>query len=132
VNGSGSSLGRPPTPDDRRRDLGDLGPVAPDGSPVEFYRLFPETGEAAIIHDALPPGCRVLELGCGVGRITHRLIEFGHQVVAVNNSPEMLAHVRGAETVLSDIERLDHIDLKLVSRLEFGSGAVAMRYEPRR
>jgi len=26
----------------------------------------------------------------------------------------------------------NHIDLKLVSRLEFGSGAVAMRYEPRR
>jgi dihydrofolate reductase len=26
----------------------------------------------------------------------------------------------------------EHIDLKLVSRLEFGSGAVAMRYEPRR
>jgi hypothetical protein len=24
-----------------------------------------------------------------------------------------------------------HIDLKLVSRLEFGSGAVAMRYEPK-
>jgi hypothetical protein len=25
-----------------------------------------------------------------------------------------------------------YVDLKLVSRLEFGSGAVAMRYEPRR
>ena len=25
-----------------------------------------------------------------------------------------------------------HIDLKLVGRLEFGSGAVAMQYEPRR
>jgi hypothetical protein len=25
-----------------------------------------------------------------------------------------------------------HVDLKLVSRLEFGSGAVAMRYQPRR
>jgi dihydrofolate reductase len=25
-----------------------------------------------------------------------------------------------------------HVDLKLVSRIEFGSGAVAMRYEPRR
>ena len=25
-----------------------------------------------------------------------------------------------------------HVDLKLVSRLEFGSGAVAMQYEPRR
>jgi hypothetical protein len=26
----------------------------------------------------------------------------------------------------------EHVDLKLVSRLEFRSGAVAMRYEPRR
>jgi riboflavin biosynthesis pyrimidine reductase len=25
-----------------------------------------------------------------------------------------------------------HVDLKLVSRLEFGSGAVALRYEPRK
>ena len=25
-----------------------------------------------------------------------------------------------------------HVDLKLVSRLEFGSGAVVLRYEPRR
>jgi hypothetical protein len=25
-----------------------------------------------------------------------------------------------------------YVDLKLVNRLEFGSGAVAMRYEPRR
>jgi hypothetical protein len=25
-----------------------------------------------------------------------------------------------------------YVDLRLVSRLEFGSGAVAMRYEPRR
>jgi len=28
--------------------------------------------------------------------------------------------------------RSKHVDLKLISRLEFGSGAVAMRYEPRR
>jgi hypothetical protein len=27
---------------------------------------------------------------------------------------------------------LERVDLKLVSRLEVGSGAVAMRYEPRR
>jgi hypothetical protein len=25
-----------------------------------------------------------------------------------------------------------HVDLKLVDRLEYGSGAVAMRYEPKR
>ena len=29
------------------------------------------------------------------------------------------------------VGRSKHVDLKLVSRLEFGSGAVAMRYEPR-
>jgi dihydrofolate reductase len=30
------------------------------------------------------------------------------------------------------VELSKHVDLKLVSRLEFGSRAVAMRYEPRR
>jgi SAM-dependent methyltransferase len=83
------------------------GPTAPDGSPVEFYRVLPEAGEAEIIHAALPPGCAILELGSGAGRISHRLLELGHPVVAVDNSPEMLAHVRGAETVVSDIESLD-------------------------
>jgi dihydrofolate reductase len=33
-------------------------------------------------------------------------------------------------TLLAGLSK--HIDLKLVSRLEFGSGAVAMRYEPRK
>jgi hypothetical protein len=36
--------------------------------------------------------------------------------------------------VSSTLDRVDWkcVDLKLMSRLEFGSGAVAMRYEPRR
>jgi dihydrofolate reductase len=33
-------------------------------------------------------------------------------------------------TLFAGLSKL--VDLKLVSRLEFGSGAVAMRYEPRR
>ena len=83
------------------------GPVAPDGSPVEFYRLFPDRGEANVVHTAVPPGCEILELGCGAGRMTHRLVELGHRVVAVDNSPEMLATLRSAETILADIESLD-------------------------
>jgi SAM-dependent methyltransferase len=84
-----------------------LGSVAPDGSPVEIYLRLPPRGEAEFVHGAIPDGAAVLELGCGVGRITHELIRLGHPVVAVDESPEMLAHVRGAETVLSRIEDVD-------------------------
>jgi SAM-dependent methyltransferase len=49
---------------------------------------------------------RVLELGAGTGRITHRLLELGYSVTAIDNSAEMLAEIRGATTVLSDIEDL--------------------------
>lgn len=56
---------------------------------------------------AIPTGAEILELGCGAGRITHRLVELGHPVVGVDQSPEMLANVRGAETFLADIEALE-------------------------
>lgn len=81
--------------------------TAPDGSPVGLYLALSPLGEPELVHAAVPPGSEILELGCGTGRITHVLIERGHRVTAVDNSPEMLAHVRGAETVLSDIESLD-------------------------
>jgi len=41
--------------------------------------------------------------------------------------PRVVGH---GPTLFAGLSRL--VDLKLVSRLEFGSGAVAMRYEPRR
>ena len=37
---------------------------------------------------------------------------------------------RGGADMFAGLSK--HVDLKLVSRLEFGSGAVALRYEPRR
>lgn len=63
-------------------------------------------GEPAIVHDAAGPGASILELGCGAGRITHPLTALGHRVVAVDESPEMLAYVRDAETVCAPIEDL--------------------------
>jgi len=81
--------------------------IAPDGSPVEMYTRMPTFGEPEIVHAAIPPGAEILELGSGAGRMTHRLLELGHPVTAVDNSPEMLAHVHGAETVLADIETLE-------------------------
>ena len=41
--------------------------------------------------------------------------------------PRLAGH---GPTLLAGLSK--HVDLRLVSRLEFGSGAVAMRYEPRR
>jgi dihydrofolate reductase len=46
---------------------------------------------------------------------------------------EFVVHPRLAghgPTLFAGLSR--HVDLRLVNRLEFGSGAVAMRYEPRR
>ena len=63
-------------------------------------------GEPEIVHATASPGAWILELGCGTGRITHPLVALGHPVVAVDESPEMLAHVRGAETVCARIEDL--------------------------
>ncbi len=80
---------------------------APDGSPIGLYLAAGTEGEPELIHRAVPAGAEILELGCGVGRITHALIALGHPVVAVDESAEMLAHVRGAQVVRSTIEKLD-------------------------
>jgi SAM-dependent methyltransferase len=75
------------------------GAITPDGCAVDFSAMLADAGEGDIVHEAVGAGTSVLELGCGAGRVTHRLIALGHPVVAVDESPEMLAHVRGAATV---------------------------------
>jgi SAM-dependent methyltransferase len=82
------------------------GVITPDGCAVEFYARMTAQGEPEIVHNALRPGASILELGSGTGRITHPLVALGHPVVAVDESPEMLAYVRDAETVCSRIEDL--------------------------
>jgi SAM-dependent methyltransferase len=82
------------------------GVITPDGCSVELYALLPPMGEPGIVHAAVPAGAGVLELGAGAGRVTHRLLELGHPVVAVDESAEMLARIRGAETVLARIQEL--------------------------
>jgi SAM-dependent methyltransferase len=81
--------------------------TARDGSPIDLYLRLPPRGEAELVHDAIPAGAEILELGCGVGRVTHELLRLGHPVVAVDESPEMLMHVHDAPTVCSRIEELD-------------------------
>jgi SAM-dependent methyltransferase len=81
--------------------------TAPDGSPVELYARLPELGEGDIVASVVPEGASVLELGCGTGRITRQLARLGYRVTAVDESAEMLAHMRGAEAVQAPIEGLE-------------------------
>ncbi|MGH8963047.1 MAG: class I SAM-dependent methyltransferase [Jatrophihabitantaceae bacterium] len=83
------------------------GVITDDGCAVDLYAQLPAMGEAEIMSGTLPAGAAILDLGCGTGRIAHRLIELGHPIVAVDQSAEMLAHVRDAETVRAPIAGLD-------------------------
>jgi SAM-dependent methyltransferase len=84
--------------------------VAPDGSPVALYLTLPGADEATVIHAAIPPSAAILELGCGVGRVSRHLVASGHPVTGVDSSDAMLAHASrldGVEAVLADIATFD-------------------------
>jgi SAM-dependent methyltransferase len=77
--------------------------VAPDGSPVAFYRRLPATGEPELIHRVIAPGASVLDLGCGPGRIAAPLAALGHRVTGVDNGAAMIrALPEGIEGVVAD------------------------------
>ncbi|MFD9369714.1 class I SAM-dependent methyltransferase [Streptomyces sp. NPDC060020] len=83
------------------------GAITPDGCAVELYERLPVGDEPDIIGRAVPAEARILELGSGVGRVTHPLVERGFTVTAVDESPQMLERVHGARTVCSPIEELE-------------------------
>jgi dihydrofolate reductase len=67
-------------------------------------------------------------LGTGGVKLPHALAELG-----LIDEYEFVVHPRvvgHGPTLFAGLSK--PLDLKLISRLEFGSGAVAMRYEPRR
>ena len=51
-------------------------------------------GEAAYVAALLPPGARVLDAGCGTGRVAVELANRGYQVTGVDNDTSMLAVAR--------------------------------------
>ncbi|MFE9929168.1 class I SAM-dependent methyltransferase [Streptomyces sp. NPDC005533] len=83
------------------------GAITRDGCAVELYERLPVGDETDIIQRAVPAEARILELGSGVGRMTHPLLERGFTVTAVDESPQMLERVHGARTVCSPIEALE-------------------------
>jgi SAM-dependent methyltransferase len=107
------------------------GAITPDGCAVELWARLPVGTEPDVVAAAVPPGARLLELGCGVGRVTRPLLERGFDVTAVDESAEMLERVPdGARRVLSTIEDLDlgeTFDAVLLGSFLVHAGDVAVR-----
>jgi len=67
-------------------------------------------GEAAYADALLPPRSRVLDAGCGTGRVALELARRGHLVTGVDNDPSMLAVARsrpGVRWLERDLAGLD-------------------------
>jgi len=68
-------------------------------------------GEARMIDALVKPGSRILDAGCGPGRVGGELHRRGHQVVGVDVDPELIAAAEkdhpGPTWLVADLARLD-------------------------
>lgn len=78
--------------------------VTPDGCPVAIYAAMPAEPDLSMIRSFIVGRRRVLDLGAGAGRIANPLAASGLDVVAVDESADMLARVVHASTVQARVE----------------------------
>ena len=68
-------------------------------------------GEARFVDAMVPRGARILDAGCGPGRVGGRLADLGHQVVGVDIDPALIAAAEddhpGATWLARDLAVLD-------------------------
>ena len=68
-------------------------------------------GEARLLDAMLPRGARILDAGCGTGRVGAELAARGHQVVGVDFDAELVAAAevdhRGPRWLVGDLAELD-------------------------
>ena len=107
-----------------------------EGSPDRYdagMRLL-TLGRVSRLHAAVAaaavskPGDRVLEIGCGTGSVTLRLLSHGARVMAIDHSPEMLeqARARIAGCASSRIEWLEQTASEIDRLPEAGFDAVVL------
>lgn len=68
-------------------------------------------GEARLIDAMVDRGARILDAGCGPGRVGGRLHELGHDVVGVDIDPELIAAAEqdhpGPQWIVGDLATVD-------------------------
>lgn len=88
-------------------------------------------GEARLIDAIVPPGSRILDAGCGPGRVGAVLHARGHRVVGVDVDPELIAAAeidhRGPRWIVGDLADpdLDLEDPELGDEEPFDAAVVA-------
>lgn len=69
-------------------------------------------GEARLVDAMAPRAARVLDAGCGPGRVGARLAALGHEVVGVDIDPALIAAAQGAHPGVTWLTRdLSQLDL---------------------
>ena len=83
---------------------------------IERFRSMAEAGadlvgEARLVDAMLPRGSRVLDAGCGQGRVGGHLAQMGHDVLGVDLDPVLIAAARrsypSATWLVGDLSELD-------------------------
>ena len=68
-------------------------------------------GEARLVHAMAPRGGRILDAGCGPGRVAGRLAALGHEVIGVDVDAELIAAAEqdhpGPTYLVGDLAELD-------------------------
>ncbi|MEU9827316.1 class I SAM-dependent methyltransferase [Micromonospora chersina] len=68
-------------------------------------------GEARLLDTLVPPGARILDAGCGTGRVAAALADRGHTVVGVDADPVLIDAARadhpGPRFLVADLAELD-------------------------
>ncbi len=89
-------------------------------------------GRVAQLHDAVAaaaaprPGARVLEIGCGTGAVTARLVARGARVTALDQSPDMLEQARHRLDGRDDVEWLERTAAEIDALPAAGYDAVVL------
>ena len=68
-------------------------------------------GEARFVTELVPPPSRVLDAGCGFGRVASELTRLGHTAIGVDADPDLVAIARSEDVdtrfVVADLSRMD-------------------------
>lgn len=88
-------------------------------------RFVSDLGAAAL--ELLDPqvGERILDIGCGDGALTHKIVERGAEVLGVDNSPELVA---AARAIGLDVLEMDAADMTFAAEFDAAFSNAALHW----